>query len=499
MAEKKQSIEEAVLDLQKIQKLLNANTKEILRSVAREEIDGLVKESLEEDDYEEETIDDKSADAETSEEDSLEDEGDSLEGEEASLEDEEDEDDSEGDIEIGGEESDELNVQTPDEVGDEDDQDLGMDADAFDGDEIDMVNSSDDDVFAIYKKLSGDDEIEIVGDEIHLNISEPGEYIVKKGALGMEDEMGVESDLDEDYEDEGLTYEIEMGDEAITEDSEEENVVAENSEEEEEEEEASLEEEEEEEATKDESLNEGAKEVIAKLVDKGILMSLLEPILLKFGVEQSKIDAITDELRGVNSSIRRRTTGDIDETDDVMQEAIPVGLAQSKRLPGKVDIGQPRGAGAKGLEESYVPKSIVSEAEVKYKKLIAEASQLKTENEEFRQALKKFRGMLVETVVFNSNLSYVTKLFIEHSTTKDEKKKIIQRFDDEVTNLKESKRLYKTIVNELSARKPINEAVENKIIKEVTTSSSKQLNEATAYVDPSTQRIKDLIKRVENR
>ena len=41
--------------------------------------------------------------------------------------------------------------------------------------------------------------------------------------------------------------------------------------------------------------------------------------------------------------------------------------------------------------------------------------------------------------------------------------------------------------------------IETKIIKEVSTGSSAQLNEATAYVDQSTQRIKDLINRVENR
>jgi hypothetical protein len=30
----------------------------------------------------------------------------------------------------------------------------------------------------LYKKLSGEDEIEIVGDQIHMNVSEPGEYII---------------------------------------------------------------------------------------------------------------------------------------------------------------------------------------------------------------------------------------------------------------------------------------------------------------------------------
>jgi uncharacterized protein YlxP (DUF503 family) len=66
-------------------------------------------------------------------------------------------------------------------------------------------------------------------------------------------------------------------------------------------------------------------------------------------------------------------------------------------------------------------------------------------------------------------------------------------------SLKESKKLYKTIVNELETRKPISESVENKIIKEATTSSSRQLNESTAYVDPSTKRILDLINRVERK
>jgi len=51
----------------------------------------------------------------------------------------------------------------------------------------------------------------------------------------------------------------------------------------------------------------------------------------------------------------------------------------------------------------------------------------------------------------------------------------------------------------LENRKPINEAVENKIIKEATSSVSKQLNESTAYVDPSTKRIIELINRVEKK
>jgi hypothetical protein len=412
MAEKKSIYEEALLDVKKIQEALNANTKEILRSVAREEIDGLVKESLEEADYEEEAIEDE--DGVTPEEGGEEEEEEEALGADSDL-DAEEGDDTE--IEIDGDESDDTEMDAP-EVGPED-QEFGMDADnASMGDEMNMVGASDDDVIAIYKKLSGDDEIEVVGDEIHIKVTEPGEYIVKTSELGgseeMSEEMGDELEEDDEFG-EGMTYEIAMGDD-------------------------------------DE-------------------------------------DGVTPEEGGEEE----------EEEEDVVKEQIPVTSAQAHRLLGKAKIGQPLGAGADNLKESKSSRALISEAEIKYKKLLSESAQLKTENEEFRKALKKFRNMLVETVVFNSNLSYVTKLFMEHSTTKDEKKKIIQRFDEEVTNLKESKKLYKSIVNELTVRKPMTEAVENKIIKEVATGSSKQLNEATAYVDPSTQRIKDLIARVENK
>ena len=56
-----------------------------------------------------------------------------------------------------------------------------------------------------------------------------------------------------------------------------------------------------------------------------------------------------------------------------------------------------------------------------------------------------------------------------------------------------------TINNELKGKAPISESVTKKIENEVTSSTSTNLNETTAYVDPSTQRMLDLINRVEKR
>jgi hypothetical protein len=51
----------------------------------------------------------------------------------------------------------------------------------------------------------------------------------------------------------------------------------------------------------------------------------------------------------------------------------------------------------------------------------SEVKVLREKNEEYRQALNVFRNKLTEVAVFNSNLAYATRLFTEHTTTKNEK------------------------------------------------------------------------------
>ena len=308
--------------------------------------------------------------------------------------------------------------------------------------EYDMTGASDDDVIAIYKKLSGDDEIEIVGDELHLNITEPGEYVVKLDSLSDvddEEEFDVDDEEEFDVDDEeefGGEDEEEFGDEDEEELGDETDDV-----------EYDIEMDDEDESEEDEEEDE-EEDIIAS-------------------------DEVSDE-------------------EDELEESQSLAKAHGKKYSGG------RTLAPESLQEVQKAKQIVSETAKKYNSLLTEAKKLKAENIEFRTALKEFRNKLVETVVFNSNLTYVTKILTEHSTTKAEKQNIIKRFD-EVTNLKESKRLYKTIASELETRKPIAESVEKKIIKEAATSTSKQLNESTAYVDPSTKRIMDLINRVEKR
>ncbi len=420
MADKKSILEEALLDINHIQNALNANTKEILRSVAKEEINGVVKESLEEEIYEEEDVEETMDETQEMEE-------------------------------TMDESTEELEEGYMEEEGLEEEGEFGMD-DMESSEELDMTDASDDEVIAIYKKMSGDDEIEIVGDELRLNITEPGEYVVKldgAGDMGGED-MG-------DMEDE---LELEPADDMDGEDEDEMDMDMDDTDMEDE-----------------EGDEEGDYDYEIEMDDEEDM-----------GDEEESVDD-EEEVEDEES----------EEDEEEIEESLGYTRGQAgrqgARKNGAAHLPKPK---AESVNEAIVAKKLVSETAKKYNSLLTEATKLKAENDEFRAALKEFRTKLVETVVFNSNLTYVTKLFMEHSTTKGEKDSILKRFDD-VVSLKESKKLYKTIANELESRKPISESVENKIIKEATSGVSKQIVESTAYVDPSTKRIMDLINRVERR
>ena len=136
-------------------------------------------------------------------------------------------------------------------------------------------------------------------------------------------------------------------------------------------------------------------------------------------------------------------------------------------------------------------------------KIIATAKQLQTENrqfreknKEYRQALKVFRNKLNEVAVFNANLAYSTKLFTEHSTTKKEKVNILRRFDG-VTTLNESKNLFKSLSSELNSKvNKLNESVQKTITKTPSGGSSVNLIESKTYESPQITRMREIMGKL---
>ena len=488
MAEKNKTIiEEALMDMKNIEAAIKANSKEILRSILKEEIEGYVKESMSEDDkdYDEEEI--------------------GVDNDEIATDDELPTDEFPVDAEAGGEEE---VAELPIGGGEEevsDDDELPVN--------LDMTGASDDDVIAVYKKLSGDDEIEVVSDK-EVRITDPvsgSQYIVKLGGEGgntsdlpieNEPEMGLEPEVGDEPE-----IDVDLDAEAPEIDADDTEIGADETGEEEEEDEKEnpfgesvvyeIE-------LQDDEENTNEDIVRGKGHDKEV-MTITAPN--KGNIESQKAPKDTDSGDNLDGGFDDEQSfaddggteimaeeEEIEESEEPIEEKIQIGKGRNV-TNGKTSI-----VGAGGKANNVGDGKVTAESIAKkYNALLKEAIQLKKENGEFKTSLAKFRDMLSETVVFNSNLAHVVRLFTEHTTTKDEKKQIIARFDGSVGSIKESQKLYKTIVSELNTKKPVTESVESKINKESGSSSKTQITESTVYVDKSTQRIKDLINRVEQR
>lgn len=172
--------------------------------------------------------------------------------------------------------------------------------------------------------------------------------------------------------------------------------------------------------------------------------------------------------------------GDDEESDNESKE---VEVDESARTKG---FGYHGGLEAKKIFKAGNKREEINE----------EISKLKKQNSEYRKALILFKDKLNEVAVFNANLAYSSRLFTEHTTTKQEKINILKRFDG-IENLNESKKLYNTIKTELTSKKPVVESVVNKITSTPTTSSSKEiLTESKAYENPAFKRIKELMNKM---
>ena len=454
MAEKKKSIiEEALLEAKSLEDALKANTKEMLAAHMSKEFESIVESSLKEEDEKEEEV----SEQEEMEVDDIEVEGSDDEEEDVDLDvdDEEEESDEMEDMEL------DLDSDDSDEVEDiELDLDTDLDLDAGEGEEegedvemeldlelpsmdmggeevMDLTGASDDEVVKVFKKLSDDDEVEVVkdADGIHLTDNETGaEYYIKESMDDMKKDMMNEKEYCAEGNcggmDEEVMYEIEL--------DEDSDVM---------------------EMMKEMDMEEGHyEEGYGHKMEEG---------------------AYIDEEEGDEEPLE----------EDKLQRHRK--FAGKQRYSGaKVGRRDESKRTRKPLINRKPKTSTVSDT-----KIMKEYKELKSKNEEYKKALNVFKDKLNEVALFNTNLAYVNRLFTEHSTTKKEKMDILKRFDNAET-IKESKNIYKVIKTELDNAKPINESVERKVNKTIESSKSTNLNESTAYVDPQITAIKDLMRRI---
>jgi hypothetical protein len=482
---KKSVVEDALFQIQSLEEALKENAKGILSSTMKNEISSLVKESL----REQEEID--------------------VEDEEEVVEPEGQVDDVE-DVDLGAEP-----IPT-DDIEDDGMEDIEMGVE--DDDAIDMTGADMSDVIKVFKSMDDEDGVIVKRDannNIRLSDSETGaDYFIQLSEQ-YQDELD-EEDEDE-YEDEDLTldeimldetlYEIEMDDFGMSDEDEDEEMDFEerprrmsrrhheemnetpmyetNVDEtlyEIEMDDFGMSDEDEEEEMDEEEMN---RVMESKFKAKGVGMGSPK---FKYGqVMDYKTTKQKEGKKMINTGSAKKFS--YKDGENLDGEYRPI-----KKRRETTEASRTLGAGTKfgrnGLPKPKAAPRHISENEVEL---------LKSKNEEYRKALNLFRTKLNEVAIFNSNLAYATRLFTEHSTTKQEKINILRRFDN-VETLKESKSLYKSLKDEFSSEKTkensINESFEKSVTKTPVSGSAVNLIESKTYENPQFLRMKDLMVKI---
>jgi len=494
----KSILEQALLQINTLEEAVKQNAKGILASTMKEELKDLLKESLEE---EEDDVDDTTSDPDGEEEKDMSDD----DAEDETAEDTEDDTDLDNDDtsdDMDSEDSDETDLDDvdaedeldTDEFGSADDSDVDaemgsdLDTDSEDEDVMDMTGASDAEVLKVFKAMKPEDGIVVKkdGNKVELETGDD-EFIIKlDGEGGIDaDDFSDDTDFDSDVDSDVDSEMDEDWNESFTDD--------------------------------EEMMNEEEEETIYEIEmdDEEGSMEATESALPGLG-KPKKVEPKENALPGLGKP----------KKVEPKESALP-GLGKPKKvepkesaLPGlgKPKKVEPKESALPGLSK---PKKVEPKESARtfafHKKgnggtqfkagsngmntnkagtLNEEVENLRNQNAEYKKALVLFKEKLNEVAVFNANLAYATRIFTEHSTTKQEKLNILKRFDT-ISTMNESKGLYNTIVTELGSKTTVTESVAGKISNTPQSSSSQEmLSESKAYENPQFARMKDLMKKV---
>jgi len=513
MSYNKNVVEDALFQIKNLEETLQENAKGILQSTMSEEIKQLVKESLreqDEDEIEEPTPDDDDM---------------AMDDDEMSM----DDDDMAMD-------DDDMAMDDDDMAMDDDDMAMDDDDMAMDDDEtIDMTGASDAEVLKVFKAMGDEDGIIVKkdGENIHLTDGED-EYMIQ---LGESDIEGYDIDAEE-YTDEfgenmaydsDLMYEIEVDDnDDLYEDMYMDNV--------------------EDDLNEDMYMDDNEDEVVYEIAmddqdndDMGDLYMEEDDddMMSNFPMDEDDdsdydLDAV---MEAVKKSMKPKGVGigkgpkfsydkrpNMDRGFDTKKKeafgkgtkAMGTGKAKfeykeedlhakmkAKKMETKEAVRTNSYTRANKVGNRKGSDQNINRKEIRQRpntRVNEQVEMLREKNEEYKKALDVFRTKLNEVAIFNSNLAYATRLFTEHSTTKQEKINILRRFDN-VESLKESKNLYRTIKSELntgssSSEQKINESIERTVNKTVESGSAVNLIESKTYENPQFLRMKDLMGKI---
>ncbi len=494
-------VEKALLQMKSIEEAISENAKGILASTMKEEISELVKESL------------FGSKSKTSLHEQEEDDTEEVVGVETDTE-----------VADDSEETIDVDAEVNPEGGELDIAMMGADVDTDNEDELpplDMTGAKPDEVLKVFKAMGDEDGIIVVRDDNKIHLTDNNtdtEYFID---LGDDSEMTMEEPMEDMNE--SVIYELVF---------EEDEKMGKH---EMEEEDDNLEEE------LDETLYE--LEVSESMKPVGIGFGKMKNGLSKSSVNNKGFDedmenGLKSEKKGKGpkfnyGKIKHGVTENYMEEDymeeDYMEENymeedyMEEGWMDEAMIDDmKTESDYMKGENMEGDEMkgdtmvdelpgetkeasrtmTYMRRAqrdrVAAPSQLRKESVEKELGLLREKNEEYKKALDFFRNKLNEVAVFNSNLAYSTRLFTEHSTTKQEKINILRRFDN-VESIKESKSLYKTIKSELEGNNSsdvVTESIQRQVVKTPSNGSASNLIESKTYENPQFMRMRDLMAKI---
>lgn len=141
---------------------------------------------------------------------------------------------------------------------------------------------------------------------------------------------------------------------------------------------------------------------------------------------------------------------------------------------------------------AYDVRKVDSPLNESVKKIVEKAKAIQAENKQYKASIDKIKESLKEAAVLNVNLGKLVDILVNETTTRDEKKSILARFNN-VKTIKEGAELHAAIKTELrEARKSSTPIVEKQF-----TVSDKSLNETTIYSNGGNASL-NLMERMDN-
>ena len=496
--------EKAALDAEKITKALQESTEKSLKDIINEAISKVITEDEDEFDGSEENSYDVQ-DVEPNETPEVSDaepeaDADAEEEPEAGADAEGGEEDAEGD------DADEWSDMEQYKIGDDD-----YDFTGVDGDEI----------LKVYNKLGDDDQIFVKKEDdgtYSVKDDETGaEFVIELNPEGMdaedgaEEEGGEEFDLDLDDEpasdetdDFGGEGEEDFGDEENFGDEEDfggEDELGDD------EIEIDLGDDEDEDELNEENLgytdsyqkdvfdkkfnmSEPADKKTTNDWDNGVPKGAEKPWAGKgdpkpFGEKKDTVDENVDECGGADAMVPAGQDANVEENGGTISS-----IDGQKRKMGQLAQHRPNAPQMRRGENSVDYPKNLQEA---LKKIVAKAKAIQAENKQYEESLNRIKKSLYEAAVLNVNQSRIIDILVNETTTKDEKRSILERFNT-VKTINEGKALWKSIKLELKeSKKSTNPIVEKQFVANATQS----LNETTIFSNANDPSL-DLMQRMDN-